>query len=202
MKNYDSIPEFCQVLMRDTYEKCNANVGNFIECAKAVELYIKNAQTLHIAKLISAFRSKDAVDMESEGKSSKKAKINAASSSRPQLWNRLLLASALPSAVGWSGPRPPHQQQKRAQSGDTSPTGANPSVWASTPPDRRRAPSTSALSSQVPHLAASELIAHASLMQAAPTQACRTSLVPPLDASIVVPTDPAMSSPRPTARGK
>ena len=43
MKNYDSVPKFCQVFMRDTYEKCDTNVGNFIECAKAVELYIKNA---------------------------------------------------------------------------------------------------------------------------------------------------------------
>ena len=202
MKNYDTVPEFRQVLMHDTYEKCDANVGNFIECAKAVELYIKNAHTLHIAKLTSAFRSEDAVDMESEGKSSKKAKISAASSSGPQLWSRLLPASALPGVVGRSGPRPPHQQQTRARSGYTSLIGANPSVWASTPPGRMRAPSTSAPSSQAPHLAVNESIAHASPMQAAPTQACRTSLVPPLDASAIVPTDPAMSSPRPTARGK
>ena len=51
-------------------------------------------------------------------------------------------------------------------------------------------------------MAASKMIAHASPMQAAPTQACRTSSVPPLNASTPVPTDPAMSSPRPTARGK
>ena len=99
MKNYDTVPEFCQVLMHDTYEKCDANVGNFIECVKAVELYIKNAHTLYIAKLTSAFRSEDAVDMESKGKSSKKAKINVASSSGPQLRSRLPPASALPSAV-------------------------------------------------------------------------------------------------------
>ena len=43
MKNYDSVLEFYQVLMRDTYKKCDANVGNFIEYAKAVELYIKDA---------------------------------------------------------------------------------------------------------------------------------------------------------------
>ena len=90
--------------MRDTYEKYDTNVGNFIECAKAVELYIKNAQTLHIAKLTSAFRSEDIVDMESEGKSSKKAKINAASSSGPQLRSRLPPASSLLGAVGRSGP--------------------------------------------------------------------------------------------------
>ena len=122
MKNYDIIPKFCQVLMRDMYEKCDANVGNFIEYAKAVDLYIKNAHTLHIAKLTSAFRSEDAVDIESEGKSSKKAKISVASSSGPQLRSRLPPASALPGAVGRSGPRPPHQQQTRARSGDTSPT--------------------------------------------------------------------------------
>ena len=202
MKNYDTVLEFCQVLMCDMYEKCNANVGNFIECAKAVELYIKNAHTLHIAKLTSAFRSDDAVDMESEGKSSKEAKISAASSSGPQLRSRLPLASALPSAVSRSGPRPPHQQQTRARSGDTSPTGANPSVWASTPLGRRRAPSTSAPSSQAPHLAANELIAHASPMQAAPTQACRTSSVSLLDASATVPIDPAILSPHPIAQGK
>ena len=201
MKNYDSVPEFCQVLMRETYEKCDTNVGNFIECAKVVELYIKNAHTLHIAKLTSAFRSEDTVDMESEGKSSKKAKISAASSSGPQLRSRLLSASALPGAVGRSGPRPPHQQ-RRVRSGDTSPTGANPSVWVSTPPGRRRAPSTSAPSSQVPHLAANESVAYASPMQVDPTEACRNSSVPPLDASATVPTDPAMSSPRPTARRK
>ena len=202
MKNYDSVPEFCQVLMRDMYEKCDANVGNFIECANVVELYIKNAHTLHIAKLTSAFRSEDVVDMESEGKSSKKAKISAASSSGPQLRSRLPPASALPGAVGRSGPQPPHQQQRRARSGDTSPTGANPLVWASTPPGRRRAPSTSAPSSQALHLATNESVAHASPMQATPTQACRTSSVPPLDASTTMPIDPALSSPRPTARGK
>ena len=164
MKNYDSVPEFCQVLMRDTYEKCDANVGNFIECAKAIELYIKNAHILHIAKLTSAFRSEDVVDMESEGKSSKKAKISVASSSGPQLRSRLPPESALLGAVSRSGPQPPHQQQTRARSGDTSPIGANPSVWASTPPGRRRAPSMSVPSSQAPHLAANELIAHASPM--------------------------------------
>ena len=42
MKNYDSVPEFYQVLMRDTYKKYDANVGNFIECAKAIELFKKN----------------------------------------------------------------------------------------------------------------------------------------------------------------
>ena len=110
MKNYDSVPEFYQVLMCDTYEKCNANLGNFIECAKAIELYIKNAHTLHIAKLTSAFRSKDIVEMESERKSSKKAKISTASSSGPQLRSRLPPASALPGAVGRSRPRSPHQQ--------------------------------------------------------------------------------------------
>ena len=202
MKNYDTIPKFCQVLMRDTYEKCDANVGNFIECAKAVELYIKNAHTLHIARLTSAFCLKDVVDMESEGKSSKKTKISVASSSGPQLRSRLPSASALLGAFDRSGPRPPHQQQTRARNGDTSPTGANPSVWASTPLGRRRAPSTSAPSLQAPHLAANESIAHAFPMQAAPTQACRTSSVLPLDAFATVPTDPAMSSPRPTARGK
>ena len=89
MKNYDSVPKFYQVFMRDTYEKCDANVGNFIECTKAVQLYIKNVHTLHIAKLTSVFYSKDALEMESKGKSSKKAKINVASSSGPQLWSRL-----------------------------------------------------------------------------------------------------------------
>ena len=104
MKNYDTVPEFCQVLMCDTYEKCDANIGNFIECAKAIELYIKNAHTLQIAKLTSAFRSEHAVDMESKGKSSKKAKISAASSSGPQLRSHLPPASALPGAVGRFGP--------------------------------------------------------------------------------------------------
>ena len=57
MKNYDSIPKFLQVLMHDTYEKCDTNIGNFIECTKAVELYIKNAHTLYITKLTSAFNT-------------------------------------------------------------------------------------------------------------------------------------------------
>ena len=56
--------------------------------------------------------------------------------------------------------------------------------------------------SQAPYLATNESIAHASPMHAAPTQACRTSSVPPLDAFATVPTNPAMSNPRPTARGK
>ena len=54
----------------------------------------------------------------------------------------------------------------------------------------------------MPHLAATETIAHDSSMQATPTQACRTSSVLPFDASTSAPTDPAMSTPHPTARGK
>ena len=57
-------------------------------------------------------------------------------------------------------------------------------------------------SSQAPYLVATEMIAHASPMQAAPTQACRTSSVPPLDASTPVPTDPTMLTPRLTTRAK